>query len=126
MTELYIGTTAGGTIAFSALTTPVKEPAMLTFYPYAQTNETAGGTVSTRGNSYCEMEWNSITRPERDQLRTFCPGASSTVYVYLPTNDTAKTFDLFSLRWSGPCVRSMRGAYRVTFCATSKSCFAGW
>ncbi len=96
MTELYIGTTAGGTVAFSALATPVKEPAEFYYYPYAEINDTPGGTAVTRGAAYCEMIWDQIPRPQRDQLRTFCPGPSATVYVYIPKNDSNKTFGLFS------------------------------
>lgn len=95
MTELYIGGSASGTIAFSALSTPVREPSAYSYFPYAESIETVGGSAIGRGNPYIRMEWKNITRPERDMLRTFCTTPAAIVYIYAPENDSNKTFHLY-------------------------------
>ncbi len=98
MTEMKLGTYAGGTAgmtAFSAMSTPLKEPASTMYMPY-QTNERMASAVTVgRGYKSVSMYWQALTRAQRDQLRTFCTGASASVYCYIPTNDTNQTFATF-------------------------------
>lgn len=98
MTEMKLGTYAGGTAgmtAFSAMGTALKEPASTLYMPY-QTNERMASAVTVgRGYKSVTMYWNSLTRPQRDMLRTFCTTASASVYCYIPTNDSNQTFATF-------------------------------
>jgi hypothetical protein len=88
---LKIGTSVGALAAFDALATPVKDPATVSMYPYAETKRLGDGTYTGRGKPYCVLYWKNIIRAQRDQLRTFCTGASASVYFTLPTNDSNLT-----------------------------------
>jgi hypothetical protein len=95
MTDFKLGTYAGGTAgmtAFSAMGTPLKEPGQTVYQPYQTSERMASGNSVGRGFPSVTMYFTALTRAQRDMLRTFCPGASGTVYVYIPGNDSNQTF----------------------------------
>lgn len=65
-------------------------PVTIGFAPYKAYQETVTiGDASSRGVGFSEGIWRMgfLKRAQRDQLRVFCPGASSIVYIDTPIND---------------------------------------
>jgi hypothetical protein len=70
------------------LTVPVTCPKS-TFSQYASVVELADGSKRGIGAPIATWHWDYLPRTMRDQLRTFCPGASATVYIRTYTKDNA-------------------------------------
>ena len=86
-TDFMIGTTLGGMTALKSLTTPVSNP-MGTFTPYSKPLDLGDGSVRGGGWMAATWDWQDIiSAAERHQLRTFCTGASSWVYIVTLVND---------------------------------------
>ncbi len=96
MSEISIGSTYVGMKALSAMTTPVKAPGEVKYQPYATVVTTGDGAQRGIGLPMCTLYWRAITRSQRDQLRTFCTGASAPVFVSLPTNDSNNTYATYT------------------------------
>ena len=88
---IKIGTSVGTLTTLDALSTPVHDPAAVTFYPYSEVLRTVDGASTSRGKPYCTLYWKVITRTQRDMLRTYCTGTFALVYFTLPTNDSNLT-----------------------------------
>lgn len=58
-----------------------------TFQPYAEVVETHGGSDFGRGFASAGWHLNIARNEQRSQFRTYCPGASATVYISTPTNE---------------------------------------
>ena len=96
MTHDYeIGATLIGMANLADLTVPVPEPKS-DFQEFSQYLELGDGTVRGAGWTTAEWRWTYLTRTQRDQLKTFCAGASATAYIKTRTNDTADVYDIFS------------------------------
>jgi hypothetical protein len=68
------------------LTTPLPVP-RAPFNPYARSQMAASGASISKGFPSCQWIFSRLTPAQREQLRTFCPGASSIVYIRTMTND---------------------------------------
>ncbi|MCX6057736.1 MAG: hypothetical protein NTW69_06265 [Chloroflexi bacterium] len=89
--EYKIGTTSGGMTNIESLTVLI--PNMRSFFkPYSEVVTLGDGSQFGRGFPQVDWTWNLLTREQRDQLRTFCTGASATVYISTRTNDSADTY----------------------------------
>lgn len=89
--EYKIGTTLGGMTNIESLTVPL--PNMQSFFrAYAEIVTLGDGSSFGRGFPQVEWKWNLFTREQRDQLRTFCAGASASVYIRTRTNDSADAY----------------------------------
>lgn len=75
-----IGTTYGGLTNLANLTTPVNYPKSHPL-PYAETKTLGDYTERGIGAPNTVWHWAVLTQAMRDQLRTFCPGASASVYI---------------------------------------------
>jgi hypothetical protein len=93
--EFKIGTTLGGMTLLSALATPVEWPKS-TYMPYADVQTLISGLVRGVGFPIATWSWEVITRPQRDMLRTFCPGSSANVYIHTKTMDFSDSYDDFA------------------------------
>jgi hypothetical protein len=89
--DFKIGSTFAGLAYLEELTVPVMVPNYL-FRAYSQALDLGDGTL--RGGGWASVDWiwnaNSndyILTAQRDQLRTFCPGASAEVYIQTYTNE---------------------------------------
>jgi hypothetical protein len=94
-----IGATLETMTDLAALTTQVMYP-KTSFTPYSQALPLGSGAV--RGGGWATAEWRYNTsgddylpRDQRDQLRTYCTGASAEVYIETPVNDSADQFKTF-------------------------------
>ena len=84
--EFEIGTTSETMTNLGSLTTPVTAPRSA-YLPYSKTVRLGDG--SARGLGFPQAQWTFplITLEERDQLKTFCTGASAAVYIRTKLND---------------------------------------
>jgi len=71
-----------------SLTVPVTCPKS-TFSPYSSVVELADGSKRGVGAPVATWHWDFLPQTMRDQLRTFCPGASASVYIRTYTKDNA-------------------------------------
>jgi len=69
-----------------SLATPVTPPKS-TFSPYSLVKELSDGSMRGIGAPIATWHWGVLKRPMRNQLRTFCPGASAEVYIRTYTKD---------------------------------------
>lgn len=86
-----IATTLAGITSLDLLATKVVDPRG-TFKEFQERVTLGDGTVRGTGWKSAEWHWDFIKRAMRDQLRTFCPGASAVVYITTKTNDSADSF----------------------------------
>ncbi len=92
--EYQIGTTMGGLVNIESLPTPL--PNMKSYYKqFSELVTLANGASFGRGFASAEWRWNLLTRPQRDQLRTFCPGTSAAVYIRTRSNDNEDEYKYF-------------------------------
>lgn len=79
MVEYKIGTTLGGMTLLSSLATPVPWPRAT--FSMGERTTVASGAARDLGWMSAEWLFPLLTDAQRDQLRTFCTGASATVYI---------------------------------------------
>lgn len=83
-----IGTSMGSLTNLESLSTPVTPPKS-TFSQYAELVGLGSGGTRGVGLPIASWRWGFIHRAERDELRTFCPGASAVVYIRTYTKETS-------------------------------------
>ena len=107
MATLYnfeIGTTLVGCVNIEDLTVPVVPPKP-TFSPYADVIELGDGSKRGIGAPIATWHWDFLPRTMRDQLRTFCTGASSAIFIRTYTKDNAGALKYFSCVMTWPTQR---------------------
>jgi hypothetical protein len=116
MADFQIGTTYEGMTNIEELTTPLELPKS-EYQPYARVANLGSG--GRRGVGFPVAAWTFplLTVEQRDQLKTFCPGASAHVYIRTKLNDdTYADFEGTMLwheneeRWYG-----VKRNYRIEF-----------
>jgi len=93
--DYEIGTTEVGMENLADLTVPVPEPKS-DYQEYSRHLTLGDGTVRGAGWTIAEWRWTYLTRPQRDQLKTFCAGASASIYIKTRTNETEDVYDVFT------------------------------
>lgn len=83
-------------VNLESLTTAVLPPPKSAFAEHSQVLTLGDGTVRGLGWATGEWRWGFLSRAQRDKLRTFCTGASATVYIRTRKNDTADAYDYYS------------------------------
>lgn len=78
--EFKVGTSQAGLTLLSQLTVPVPEP-FCEFVPYSKQSSLSDGNVRGNGFPQAKWDWKFLTSAQRDQLRSFCAGASSSVWI---------------------------------------------
>lgn len=86
MAEFMIGTTLIGMVNLEALTVPMVPPKS-NYLPFARTVNLGNGGKRGGGSPVAIWDFTLITLEERNQLKTFCPGASADVYIHTKLND---------------------------------------
>lgn len=92
--EFEIGLTLVGMVNVTELTVPLTAPRSL----YKRFATTVGlGNLSARGygKPSSTWRWGFMSLTERDQLKTFCPGASAQVYIRTKKRDATETWANF-------------------------------
>lgn len=89
-----IGASYVGMTNLESLTTPLPAPKS-TFRPYSQYIRLGDGTVRGSGWAEATWRWGFLTRAQRNQLRTFCTGASANVYIKTRKNDSSDAYQVY-------------------------------
>jgi hypothetical protein len=79
MTDYKIGTTLAGITALTSLTTPLPVPRVSE--PVCELEKLGNRLYREMGLPGCTWTWPQLTTAELAQLRVFCTGASSVVYM---------------------------------------------
>lgn len=93
--DYEIGTTGPGLTNLADLTPVVPEPKS-NFLDNSQYITLGDGSVRGLGWLAAEWRWTFLTRAQRDELKTFCAGASATAYIRTRTNDTIDAYEYYS------------------------------
>jgi hypothetical protein len=86
LSSFKIGTSAGTLTNIESLSTPLPVP-RAPFKPYARASIANSGRSQGKGFPSCQWIFSRLTPAQREQLRTFCTGASAVVYIQTMTND---------------------------------------
>ncbi len=89
-----IGTSVAGLVSLDALTTKVPDP-KTDFKFYSQLLDLGSGLKRGAGYSSTTWTYGYLTQAQRDQLRTFCTGASSEIFITTRTRDEDESDSLF-------------------------------
>ncbi len=84
-TGFEIGTTSS-TTDLASLTTPLTAP-RAPFKSSARVRQAVDGTSIGQGLPVCVWTFSRLTPAQREQLRSFCSGASAVVYIKTRTNE---------------------------------------
>jgi hypothetical protein len=123
LTSYKIGTTVLGLQYLESLTQPVRPP-RFTYQPYSKQLTLGDGSVRGGGYPWATWHWDLLGAKERDQLRTFCSGASAWIYIQtrVNTNTTTPTpaIDIYKvfyalMIWPNPEGERDMGGYHKDF-----------
>ena len=98
MAEFEIGTTEGGMTNIQSLTVPLELPKS-EYLPYARTVNKGNGGKRGVGSPIATWNFALLTLEQRDQLKTFCPDASATVYIKTKLNDDTYAVFQATMLW---------------------------
>lgn len=84
--DFKIGTTLNDMVNIESLSTPLPVPRAI-FIDYPELIVAASGRSYGRGYPSCKWIFSLLTSEQRQQLKSFCPGSSSVVYIRTLTND---------------------------------------
>ena len=93
--DFEIGLTIGAMTNLFDLVPLVHYP-KTAYHPYAGTVDLDDLTQRGVGLPSVTWHWTTITQPERDILRTYCPGASAVVVIRTRTNDNSAIFKYYT------------------------------
>lgn len=86
MYNYLIGTSLLTMTNLEELDVPIAPPKS-TYSPGVEKVHLGSGKFRWLGSPVAEWRWGFLTQAQRDQLRTFCPGTSSIVYIQTRVND---------------------------------------
>ena len=90
-----IGASYGAMANLEDLTAPV-DPPKSSFWPYSKYVDLGNGLVRGAGFARAEWRWGFMTQAQRNQLRTFCTGASAAVYIKTRKNDSSDAYQVYT------------------------------
>ena len=76
--EYKIGTTLGGMVTLASLGVPAPQQV---FTPFSQYIRLGDGSSKGVGFPTCEWSFGFLSEADRDALKSYCAGASATVYI---------------------------------------------
>jgi len=94
-----IGTSAGSITDLQSLTVPLDDPKSV-YLPTAVTKKTGANTKRGFGLPVAYWTFPLMSLEERNQLKTFCAGASATVFITTKLDDD--TYDDFQCTMNWP------------------------
>lgn len=110
-TKFMIGTTPYLIQFLESLTTPVVPPKS-TFSPYSGLAELGSGNFKGIGYPVATWQWQVLQQDQRDELRTFCPDVSSTVYIRTYTKENSDETNLYEAIMTWPVLEEEVDARR--------------
>jgi hypothetical protein len=111
--EYKIGTTAEGLALLSELTTAVTFPKHR--YSQGQAVSLPNGGTRYVGYAKAVWHWDFLPQAMRDQLRTYCTGASAEVYIRTRKSDTADAFANLRVMMNWPAEEEKDATRRIPF-----------
>lgn len=122
MDQFEIGTTLEGMTNVEQLTEALPAPRS-TYQDYSALVQLGSGGMIGQGFPAATWVFGTLTTAQRDQLKTFCPGASATVYIKTKLGSEASGADEFAvftaiMTWPFPepgRTYSMRNNYVIEF-----------
>lgn len=125
MANLYsyqIGATYGGLTNLEALTTPVDAPKS-SFIPNSQNFPLGNGLTRGAGWAVAFWRWGLLSQAQRNQLRTFCTGASAAVFINTRKNDTSDAYQVYTANMIWPeGAEEKENAKRLDFVLEFRDC----
>jgi len=112
--DYEIGTSYGGMANLEDLTTPV-DPPKSSFWPHSRYVNLGNGQVRGAGFARAEWRWGFVTQAQRNQLRTFCTGASAEVYIQTRKNDTSDAYQVYTAVMVWPEEEQRENGRRLDF-----------
>lgn len=109
--DYQIGATLVGMANLQALTQPVTYPKSIPML-YVEMLTLGDNTERGIGAPNVIWHWDKITDAERDQLRTFCTGASATVYIKSRSLDNTDAYVVYQAVMVWPSLKEERDATR--------------
>ena len=87
--------TGANMVNLESLATPLDPPRSL-FVDYSRVIPLGDGTLRGAGWPTGEWRWGFMSQAQRNQLRTFCTGASAAVYIRTRENDTSDAYQYYT------------------------------
>lgn len=109
-----IGTTFGGITNLGDLTPAVPEPKS-DFNDFSEYLSLGNGTVRGAGWTTAEWRWTYLNRARRDEMKTFCPGASAEVFIRTRNNDTVDAYEYYTAVMVWPIDEEKSYSQRMDF-----------
>lgn len=106
-----IGTTLVGITNLESLATPVLPPKHM-WSPFSEEVELADGSMRGFGSPMAVWLWGFLPRDQRDMLKTFCTGASSSVFIRTYTRNSADALKYYSCKMLWPSMSEETDATR--------------
>lgn len=117
MTPIYsyqIGTALGSMTNLESLTTPVSPPKSKPKF-YEEALDLGDSTVRGGGRPSVVWHWDFLTQAQRDQLRTFCTGASANIYIKSRGLDSTSAYMCYSAVMIWPIEEERVATKRLDF-----------
>lgn len=122
MSDFEIGTTLEGMTGLDQLTEPLPDPKS-TYQDYAVTVALGSGGTIGQGFPVATWSFGTLTSAQRDQLKTFCAGASAAVFIQTKLSSEESGTDEYAIfaaimNWPFPepgRTYTMRNAYTIEF-----------
>ncbi len=97
-----------------SLATPLPAP-KAPFEPYMVAYETGDAGKRGYGQPTCTWHFGFLTNAQRDMLRTYCPGASATIYIRTMTNESSDAYQTYTAKMLWPDKEPRDFHHRVPF-----------
>ena len=110
--------TGANLVNLESLGTPLDAPKS-TFVDFSQVIQLGDGTIRGAGWPTSEWHWDFMSQAQRNQLRTFCTGASAAVYIRSRENDDSDAYQYYTatMVWPHPPPEKQLGK-RLDFAVT--------
>lgn len=111
-----IGTSVAGLVTLDALTTRVPDP-QTSFQFYSQILDLGSGLKRGVGYSRTTWTYGYLTQDQRNQLRAFCTGASTEIYITTRSRDEVSNtlFKTYKAVMTWPEQEEYRNGRRLDF-----------
>lgn len=109
-----IGATFVGMENLGDLTPAVPEPKS-DFNDFSEHLQLGDGTVRGAGWMTAEWRWTYLGRARRDEMKTFCAGASAAVFIRTRKNDTVDAYEYYTAIMVWPIDEEKSFSQRMDF-----------
>ena len=119
-----IGTNTTSLTDLEALSTTTLPYPKSLYRPYSVQTPLISGGVRGAGAPVVQWHWGFLTLAQRDKLRTYCTGASASVYIETKTVDTTDAYASYSAQMIWPEEEDRDVGRRMDFIVVFKNLVA--